>query len=1252
MPDETTPLPDFLVKQLDRLRKRLAALALVNGIGVALIVTCVIIAGVILLDLLTELSPPVRIGVLCFVSVTALLVLLRNGVLPATRRYRQSELAAIVEAAHPELRERLLSVVEFSEEGIREEESGSPLMRQMLIQQTVAFAESHDFTASVEGRRTIRNCRIAGIALLVLLFPFLFATQAYATLLTRFFNPWGEEEPVRNLILTIDHPDRVVGRGDDVEILVHPSWRFQNGIFPSFATLTWEHHSDGSPTGERQSRRMEWNENSQTYSVLLPRVMAGFHYSASALHSRTVPHRIDVVDRPNLTGVAVEVIPPDYTGLPTERHDPFVGEVVAVEQSELELQLSFDKPVASAEILWLDGSVPGGQNAVRVTDTVNGVPVRFSTPLPISEEGTSSISKLIAAMDQPSGRFVIRLRDEHDLTARQEPIRRLTASPDAAPRIEFVDLPQSTEARPNDIVRLSVIASDDYGLAGVELHGEWLKNGTRESVVIPVPEDRLGSVSFRYQFELDLTPLGLVPGAPLTIRARATDERPVPKPNETWTGIHSFQIRVDAKAAGAERLEERHHRTNQVLNQLNTELEKLRQSARKMQYQTQQADPAKNKEPASDQQVEELTEQIQKLSEQLEKLSAVMEQQPVFEHLAEKAKQIGEKSLASAQEKADAAKLADSSGKQKALSEAADDLQKAGKDLKSLQEEFQQIAKMQQDLLDLNRIADQVEKLANNVDALNSRRVENPRDIEARHQWQEDHRQLVAQHRTLEDNLETVVAKNPGLMDKARESLQLRMVALAEQAERLARQQQAVTRSNEQDNNSPAVTERDSDKTPGETTTPEPALVLLDYQDELLRQGRLLSSEIRQLGLKEQELNRKASAIPDAIRQATEALQQLDFPKAFDHASAATEKGNQLVEAMNSPDGSGLPERLQQRAIELAETQRQLTGLIQKLADSPQQQQQFRGEMQTRIQQRTEALTDELKQRSSDFKLDRINRPAQGDLAAQASEKSSQAQHAIEQSVLQRQDGDHAASKESSGKALESLRRAGHLSRQASEGANPNRAPETEIPGEVGRQVAESSQRLNQAGELLSQLQDLVQKSKTSEANQKQQNAESSNQEGEEKPSENSSQQSQQQSQQQSSEDGKGERSSQSQSGQSPPGQSQSGQGESSVTSSTLREAAQGLRLAAMQMGISQQRDQDQNSQQQSGQEAEQAVSEDATNSAFTGETHLQELERSLFKGSERAWGKLPGTLQTEMIESSRPLRDPTYQGLIRRYFE
>ncbi len=1236
---QQSSLPDLLSQQFGRVRKRLIGLALVNGLSLSVLVASLFVAGIIGLDLLVELPRFVRVGFLFAVPIVGVFVFLWHGLFPAVRRTQQSEIAAIVDAAHPELRERLLTVVELAESSQRGEDVGSPVMQQMLLNQTMSFAQSHDFSDVLDGRRVVRSCWMGGIALIGLLLPLLFATEAYASLLTRFLYPWGNEERIQNLVLTIEQPDRVVGKGDDVEILVYPSWRFHSGEFPKSANINWTHQQE-----KAQFRRLDWNEDRQCYSIRLPRIMSSFDYDVSAAGARTRQHRIEVVERPNISRFIVDVIPPAYTGLPAERYDPLPTEIEVIEQSRLELELVFDRPVVRAEILWLDGSLPNLQGASRIEETVQGLPVRFRTELPISDDGLSAVWDLKAALDQPSGRFVIRVFDVNQLTSRQEMIRRLTVRPDMAPRIEFVDLPPTTEARPNDILRLRVNAVDDYGLATVELHCEWLKHNTRESLVIPVPESRYNGKSLEYEFQLDLSPLDLEPGTPVTVRARATDERPIPGPNESWTNLVNLQIRVDAKAAGDQQLAEKQDRLNQAMDQLRAGIEKQKQSLRKQRNQA-QASPGENSEKRKDQELEEVTEQIRKLSEQLDKLSAVLEQQPVLQSLAERAKMIGEQSLSDAAEQSRQAADAEGSQKQKLLSKASDHLQKAGKDLDAIQKEFQQFAQMQRDLLDLNRIADQVEKLATDVEGLNSRRVRDARDIPARQQWQQEHRQLVSQHQSLEGDLETVLEKHPGLMDKARESLQQRMIALSEQAERLARQQQSLADSELQKGSAEGA-----EKTGEAVSSPEKAAInSLDYQLELLQQAKMLSSEVRQLGLKDSILNRRAPAFPDAARQTSEALQKLNFDEAAENAAKAAERSRMLAEELSNPEGPAIPERLQQRATEVAETQQAVAKTIQQLAESPTLQQEFFDQLQQRTQQQMADLTGELKKRSRDFKLDRIDRDAQGELAEQAGRQSAHAESEMKTAADERQKNQPEAATEATAHGVEALRRAAHLSRQASEGVNAKRPTDTDVPGEVGRQIAESSRRLSEAGELLSQLQDIAkERPGTQESNQNPETAKSPSQQDSSeqaggKPSESSSKK---------SEDGSSKAPGE---GNGKPEQQAKSEGKSAeetVTSTTLREAAQGLRLAAEQMGIARNQENEDRQSEHTGRESQHSTSNDAANQAFTAEAHLQALERSLGQGSHREWGKLPGTLQTEMIESAQRTRDPAYRGLIRRYFE
>ena len=89
------------------------------------------------------------------------------------------------------------------------------------------------------------------------------------------------------------------------------------------------------------------------------------------------------------------------------------------------------------------------------------------------------------------------------------------------------------------------------------------------------------------------------------------------------------------------------------------------------------------------------------------------------------------------------------------------------------------------------------------------------------------------------------------------------------------------------------------------------------------------------------------------------------------------------------------------------------------------------------------------------------------------------------------------------------------------------------------------------------------------------------------------------------------------------------------------------MRQAAQQMGLS---------PSGSGQNGEDGPSQQPGNLAgeFGGQglNSLAELEGLLGEVSGRDWGQLPGTLQSELLESARQRTDGEYSRLIRRYFQ
>ncbi|WP_437184922.1 hypothetical protein SH668x_002010 [Planctomicrobium sp. SH668] len=903
-------LPDILTEQLQRLRNRIVGVSVATGIGATIFLACLALGCVLLLDYLFELPLAVRISFLILVPLLALVLIGAKVLLPFARRYQTNDLAAFVEIAHPELRERLISTIELQEETERGNETSSPLMKSMLLNETVEFAKKIPFEETVDTRRAMRNCLAGGIAVLALVIPFVFATNAYAILLQRFVNPWGNYERPQNLILKIDNPDRTIGRGDATTFVVTPDWRFHVGTFPDSAWFEFV-----SSNGKRQARRMDWDEEKAQFTLTLPRVDEGFSYQVAADSSRTRLHSVVVVDRPEITEITADLTPPEYTGEPAQHLDAVPVEVLVLEQSLISWTMSFNKSIESAEFLWFDGETATGTQNSTDAEFVDGLAVRSRTPLKLSEDGHSASLQSLAALKGASGRFVIRTKDEHGLISRNEQIRRLTIIPDRPPIIEFADNEQHASARPDDVIHIPIHAVDDFGLSIVELHYEAVRGGVKNPGVISVPAEELIRKGLDTFITLRLGDLNVEHGMQVRLQGYASDHRPVPGPNETWTGDRVLQIRDDARAYGDQTLADQQHRVDQAMESLKTDLDKQRQAARQLQNQAQQ-EFAKNEAWTGDDKTKAMEDKIRELAQQTQKLSAVLEQSPVMEPLADKVQKLAEKELAQAAAKADEARKAPAAQKQQKLSEAADQLQKAEDEFKKLRAEHHDLAKMQRELLELNRLAENTEQLADKVDELSQRQTqiaqpEGTTKTPEHEKWEQDHKQLVERHTQLESDLGRVLQEHPDLLVRARENLQHQLASLGEQADRLANEQQALSQANRQ------AAQKKSEQ-----------LGLREKQNEVLQQEHELGQKLRLDWSEEIDVN-----ATKPTREARESMEHGNLEESMKKHQFALEKLEKLAEALMQ--NQDLPNDPVAMAQEIKQRQQQLSEQAQNLNDEP-----------------------------------------------------------------------------------------------------------------------------------------------------------------------------------------------------------------------------------------------------------------------------------------------------------------------------
>jgi hypothetical protein len=443
-------LPGVIRDKLGAMDRQQRELAAVRGIGEFLILSSVAVGGCLFADNVWNLSPLVRTALLASLAVFVGLLVWFRVMRPVFRRRSWTDLAAAVEQQHPELTERLTTLVELQSESDR---ADSTLMHELLVRQTVKAVSNVDFTQVLPAGRSLQRAALGFAALATLLLPFLMPGGRYLLSWNRLLNPWGNYDWGSRLAFHVPDGDRVVPKGTDVTVQAELVGKQPSESSPMPATLRW---IDG--TGRSQQRPMTWNAEDQTYSWTIPRVDQSFRFRIASPRAVSREYRVTAADRPKVTSVSIEVQPPGYTGLPAESLDAVGAELRVAQHSQIRFRWQFAEPVSSAVLHWpasfpaeadSNSDDPSQQAEIRQTDV----------PLNLSEDRRSATVQLLATA---SGPFGVQLRNDLGLDS-EEPNDELAIIPDEPPEITVQKDELLATARPDDVLPIATSAEDDYG---------------------------------------------------------------------------------------------------------------------------------------------------------------------------------------------------------------------------------------------------------------------------------------------------------------------------------------------------------------------------------------------------------------------------------------------------------------------------------------------------------------------------------------------------------------------------------------------------------------------------------------------------------------------------------------------------------------------------------------------------------------------------------------------------------------------
>lgn len=1005
MSRDTAWLPSEIADQLSELRSWVRWQWLLRGAGRVGAIASLGLIAAFAADYRYDLSAMTRVAVLSSLATVTALAFLVWIIVPLCRRIGWTELAAMADRAHPHWEGALTSAIELFDPNQPDCFKGSLVMREMLLKQMKQRVNELDLEEVVSSRRAWSSVRWGLASCLLLAIPVFFAPSAYRQLWQRFLMPWGNWGTAGLWHIEVENGDRIVARGADVELLATAERSGQTEP-PKSLTLEWR---DSAGTTDR--RAMPFDEARKAFVVLVPHVMRDLDYRIVVERQKSRDYKVQVVEPPVVTKVRLDVEPPAYAGWPAQSLDGAIGAIKVFEKSRLKFTLEFNKPVETAQLVWREHG--GANSKLQLT------------------ESKQSASLELTADPAVAGPFQFVLKDIHKLANNDTVPRELVVVSDEAPKLT-VKGDHSTEARPNDVIPIDVVASDDIGLGTLELHVV-VENKLREPIIVDAVRDEK---DFEHRFSLDLSQLQVDHGQWLNYRVRVTDERPEPGPHEVWSNPSVLRISSKAAPPGANELVRSHEQLREELKDLRHDIDAKETEIQKFRQEVASDKRPPNSEPDTER-VAMFQQQLHELTQRAEQLAAQLARDPLFHELGEKAKQIAQNELANAE-----AEVQQSRGEPNEqlnreqldhLQQAEQELDRAAKQLAQLEKPFDQLAELQKDLLELRRFARQAEQLANRADELakndDARRgspdpADDPNQPEASGrdvkqtaadaaQHATEQQQLAEQQRQLADALDDLLKRRPELLNAARRDQLDQLAQLAEEAKQLAQQQQELADALRQQQD--AAAERNAE--------------LAAKQDDLQKRAEAnVARSLRDRNAEEPNAADKPTA-PEALQQAAEALKRGDLAEAQQQQQQAADELERLAAELQQAKAN--PSPIAQAARELAKEQARLAEKAAEAAKSE--------DADTRQQAAEQLQREQAKLNERIENLPMNNLPA-GERAnpaepnpAQAARQEAEQRGAEARQALQ--DGDLNKAAQEQRRAEQALR---ELARQAAQTPMPN----------------------------------------------------------------------------------------------------------------------------------------------------------------------------------------------------------------------
>lgn len=532
-----------ILRKLRAFRGQILRAASIEGAARVVLV----VAGLVLLSLALDYHRRLAFSSRLFALVVGwgvvALVVWRWLLSRLTRPMDVERVALTVEDRFPELRDRVISSLQFAEwlrAGGAGRSEQSTVMMKAVTADAVRAVEPLDLGRTLDRGRVLRAGAAALAACLVIVGMTRIEVQK-RNLMWIWFQ--------RNVLLReVGWPQRthlsveyknVIPRGDALTVTVTAK-----GELPSTVTIYYRYRPSRR-SGEEDLAPLAGGARGQ-FRARFKNVVEPLEFYVSGGDAVTDTYRVDLVERPNIVQLKFWAVYPHYTRLEPKLLTASESFIEVLPGTKVRVAAVPSKPLSAASLTVNEEETGVKMGRAADEETWNfwftkdertameerakagkGVAECWTGDLKVTDDCSVAVNVVdtVSLNNQPPSRFTVKLIADKEpmVTIKMKGIGEMVV--------------------PKAIIPLEIRATDDFGVKGLSLvHKFMVEDRSQDEETIPFTQVVFGGKQVSHEMRWNLEPLGLQPGQVLVFRAEATDYKDTPPKNVGRSDTVSLRV--------------------------------------------------------------------------------------------------------------------------------------------------------------------------------------------------------------------------------------------------------------------------------------------------------------------------------------------------------------------------------------------------------------------------------------------------------------------------------------------------------------------------------------------------------------------------------------------------------------------------------------------------------------------------------------------------------------------------------------